>query len=202
MSLVFLTGLPGSGKTFLARAVSERYSINCYDSDYEFNRRTGLTISQLVSAYKDFQGGMQRGWEKFRELESEIVADLCKKTQEDAVISLGGGVIAHNQGETFRQANIDNIRATRAPIVYLTPYSDPIRSAELLVERKIADKANLANRPDLVLNKNTEYEKMKELAITRTPIYLKNSHAVIYTESMRDEEKIELIAILGGWRLR
>ncbi len=200
MSRVFLTGLQGSGKTFLGNAVAARYGIKQYDTDQEFNSRTNLTISQFVSAYKTFRGGLQKGWLIFRELESEIVEELCNKTPEDAIISLGGGVIAHDQGESFRQANIRNIKATGAPIIYLSPFSDPVKSAMVLTERKIKDLVGRENRPDLIVGPESEYEKMRQLAIKRDPIYLENSTVVLYTATLEDEDKIELIAKLGDWK--
>lgn len=81
LSLV-LIGMPGSGKSTLGRKVAERMNRPFIDADEEIIRRERLTIPEIFARY---------GEAYFRKVESEVLADICRKGGQ--VISTGGGAI-------------------------------------------------------------------------------------------------------------
>lgn len=79
-NIVFI-GMPGSGKTTIAKAISRLYGLELYDTDEYIEKREGKIISDIF----------KNGEEYFRKLETEAVKDVSSK--EAVVISTGGGVI-------------------------------------------------------------------------------------------------------------
>ncbi|MFT8312854.1 MAG: shikimate kinase [Clostridium sp.] len=79
-NIVFI-GMPGSGKTTIAKAISRLYGLELYDTDEYIEKKEGKIISDIF----------KNGEEHFRKLETEAVKDVSSK--EAVVISTGGGVI-------------------------------------------------------------------------------------------------------------
>ena len=77
-----LIGMPGSGKSSVGKALALRMGREYVDCDEEIVRRAGKSIPDIFA---------QDGEKAFRDLESEVVADLCKKSR--LVISTGGGAV-------------------------------------------------------------------------------------------------------------
>lgn len=80
-NLVFI-GMPSSGKTTIAKILSEELDLPFVDLDEEIVRKSGKTIKEIFA---------ESGEDKFREIEAECVLDHCM--DEGSVISCGGGVI-------------------------------------------------------------------------------------------------------------
>ncbi len=85
MGLIFLCGLPGSGKTTVGKYVSEGSGLPFIDLDSEIERESMLTIPEIFA---------QKGESFFRELESKALNDAC--IQENAVVALGAGASDKN----------------------------------------------------------------------------------------------------------
>jgi len=81
MSLTFLIGFMGCGKTTHGRKLASFLGFNFVDLDDVFEAQTGTTINNYFTVF---------GEEKFRQTESEIL----KKTAylENTIISTGGGL--------------------------------------------------------------------------------------------------------------
>lgn len=77
-----LIGMPGSGKTTIARQLANRMHRPFFDADKEISARAGKTIPEIFA---------EDGEEAFRAIESEVLADLGKKT--GIVLSTGGGCV-------------------------------------------------------------------------------------------------------------
>ena len=118
-----LLGFMGSGKTTIARKLDPDF----VDMDAVIEKRIGMSIADFFKV---------KGEEAFRQVESEILADLLKT---DQVVSTGGGVVISSRNRDLLKQNPDNI--------YLK--SD----FETLYQRIAADKDN--QRP-LFLNSSKE----------------------------------------------
>ncbi len=89
---IVLTGMPSSGKTTVGRILSETLGIKVFDSDDEIKNRIGMEISDFFAKH---------GEKAFRDIESEVIAELSGKT--GCIISTGGGAI-------LREENIKNLK--------------------------------------------------------------------------------------------
>ena len=87
-----LIGMPGSGKSRVGQALADRLGRRLVDSDEEVVRRAGMSIPELFR---------RQGEKAFRDLESQVIADLCK--EKSLVVATGGGAVLREE----------NVRAMR-----------------------------------------------------------------------------------------
>jgi shikimate kinase len=72
----------GSGKSTIASIISKKTGYKLYELDKIFEQQKNCTIKDF---FKNF------GEEKFREVETQILKEICDK--ESIIISCGGGII-------------------------------------------------------------------------------------------------------------
>lgn len=89
-----LSGMMGSGKSTIGRIVAARLGRPLVDTDRAVEEAAGASVAELFAA---------RGEAGFRQLESEVVAEIAATGGQ--VISLGGGVVTV-------PANVEALRAT------------------------------------------------------------------------------------------
>lgn len=77
---VALVGLPGAGKTTVAREVAQTLNVPLIDFDAEIERRVGLPVTEIFTRH---------GEPHFRELELQITADCV--AAPSSILSPGGG---------------------------------------------------------------------------------------------------------------
>jgi shikimate kinase len=143
---VVLLGYRGSGKTTVGLKLADRLWCEFVDTDQEIVRRAGKSIKDIFA---------QDGEALFRDLESQVLADVLKR--ESDVISCGGGVV-------LRESNRELLRNSQHSRVYLR--CEP----EVLHKRIESDPTTAATRPALT-SLGGGIEEIRTLMQQREPLY-------------------------------
>jgi len=93
MNLV-LVGYRGTGKSTVGKLLADRLSMRYVSMDDEITKKADMSIPEIVA---------QSGWDKFRDLESELARELTG--QDGLVIDTGGGVIERQENVRYLRAN-------------------------------------------------------------------------------------------------
>ena len=151
-----LLGFMGAGKSTIARGLNPNY----LDMDALIEKRLGMSIAEFFS---------EKGEESFRQIESEVLADLL---QRDQVVSTGGGVVVSQRNRDLLKTNSDNI--------YLKA------DFETLYQRIAADQDN--KRP---LFLNNSKEELAAMFQERQAWYEEVASRVLDVTKLSPEEIIE-----------
>ncbi|MDP3479053.1 MAG: shikimate kinase AroL [Desulfoprunum sp.] len=165
-NLIFLIGFRAVGKTTVGKELAVRLGCDFLDTDLIICQRKAASIEQIVKA---------EGWEGFRHLESEVLAELAECS--NSVVATGGGAIMHREPWLVLRRN--------ALIVWLTA------PPEALVSRFRQDEGSGENRPSLT-GKDISAEILDILKI-REPFYRETAHLVIDTEMIEVAKVVDKI---------
>lgn len=144
MSLVFLIGMPASGKSYWGKVLEESYRWQFVDIDDRIVEAKGKTITQIFE---------DEGEAQFREIESQALKEIVDNATEDTIVATGGGVVLSSDNMLLMK--------TSGCVVYL---ETPI---DILKERLEKD---VNNRPLFKNFLDIDF-LLKNLYETRKPLY-------------------------------
>lgn len=168
---IALIGYRGTGKTTVAQLLALQLGYDWVDADVEVELALGMSIADFFE---------QSGEERFRAVESQVVAKLCARAK--TVLALGGGVVLR---EDNRQ-----ILADCGRVVWL-------KASAATLQRRIAhDPTSLGRRPSLT-NYGGQAE-IEALLAQREPIYRSCATLEVDTEDRTPEAVAEEILTALG----
>lgn len=169
MSLVFLIGCRGAGKSVVARLLAARIGWDWCDADQLLETRLNTTIKDILA---------HQGETAFRAGESQVLAEICLRNH--LVVATGGGVV-------LRPENHARLRSGKT--VWLTA------DAPTLWSRIRHDAATSSQRPDLAQGGLEEVEETLRL---RAPLYAACADLQVETAERTPDEVVEQIAAWLG----
>jgi shikimate kinase len=158
---IALIGFRGTGKTTVAKLLSRRMGKKLISTDGEIEKKSGMSIEKFVRKH---------GWDKFREMESEVVESISDF--DECIFDAGGGIIMRNE-------NITNLKKNGL-IVLLT--------ADI---KTITSRLRRSKRP--ALTKSNYLDEIKDVIAERTGRYQKAADYSIDTSRLSPEEACDLI---------
>ena len=166
-----LIGYRATGKTTLARLLAERLGFEWIDADVEIERRAGKSIARIFA---------EDGEPAFRDLEAEVIADLCRCPR--LVLAAGGGApLREESRRAMREAG---------KVVWLTA------RPETILVRMSTDPTNPDRRPNLT--DRGPLEEIVQLLRQREPIYRESADLEVDTEEKTPQRlTAEILERLG-----
>ena len=149
--MLVLVGMPGSGKSTVARTLSRRLQRPLADSDQAVEQRLGCTIRDYFDRH---------GEAAFRDVEEAVIDELTQGGPP-IVLATGGGAV-------LRPANRQRLRE-RGTVIYLRA------SPEQLFKRLRHD----TKRP--LLQVADPLKRLRAMYAERDPLYRECAHVVIDT---------------------
>lgn len=144
-----LVGMPGCGKSTMGRRLAVAMGREFVDCDEEIERRAGMSIPEIFAKH---------GEKYFRDLESQVVSDVCKGAR--LVIATGGGAVIRPEN---RRAMGQNGRACfiRRDVAALPRSGRPLSSSEDAVARLWEERrAIYAQAADFTVNNDRPVDEV------------------------------------------
>ena len=143
---IALLGYRGSGKSTVGKRLADRLWQPFVDTDELVVRKAGTPIRDIFA---------NQGEDAFRDLESQVVAEVAKLPEH--VIALGGGAV-------LREENRRALKEAGLKLIYLRCEPDE------LVKRIQADPLSGETRPDLT-ELGGGVEEVRRVLAAREPVY-------------------------------
>ena len=154
---IILIGFRGTGKTTIGKMLAQRLGKEFVDADEYLERKEGKTIKEVFA---------EGGEKLFREIETQIIAELC--LSDNRVVATGGGAILREE----------NVRALKKSGIIILLEAD----TDTIYKRIHRNTTTEQRRPSLT-NRNA-YEEIEYLLEYRKPLYDRTADFVINTTSM------------------
>ena len=149
MKKIFIVGMPGSGKSTMAKYLSSETSFKYLDLDEEIELKSKKSVSKIFEI---------DGEESFRVLEKETLDEIIQK-EEKFILATGGGTPSYDN-------NMEKMNENGITIFLNT-------SPEILIER-ISRKNK---RP--LFNSTNVREKVSKIFDERIKFYKRSKHTII-----------------------
>jgi shikimate kinase len=155
---IILIGYRGTGKSSVAKLLAERTKWPLVSTDVEIVKKAGMPVPDIIR---------KRGWDYFRNVESEICNQVGRKDR--TIIDTGGGAV-------LRKENVESLRQ-RGRVFWLTA------EVATVMERIKSS----TERPSLT-GKKSYVEEVEEVLNERLPLYKAAADHIIPTDDRTVEE--------------
>ncbi len=163
---IILIGYRATGKSTVGRLLAEKFGLPFLDLDQYLVRKMGRSIREVVA---------EKGWEYFRAREKEALLEMAGRSP--MVLACGGGAVLHEKEFISLKKG--------ALVVWLSA------QPETIAKRLAKDSSTRENRPSLT-GKDV-LEEIKEVLISRLPLYRKFADLIIETDQQSPKDVVELI---------
>lgn len=168
---ITLIGYRATGKSTVAKRLSERLGVPTVDTDAAIESRAGKTIAQIFA---------EDGEPSFRELEAQVVAEFLESS-EPLIVATGGGAPLREETRSAMKA--------RSVVFWLTASVDTIA-------RRMAGDAETSSRRPSLTGSNSPVCEIASVLETREPIYREAATYVVDTENKSVEAVVDEICAL------
>lgn len=189
---LLLVGLPGAGKTTVARLLAAALGVQATDTDAEIRRRARMTIPQIFA---------REGEESFRDRETRALrAVLGAQAGAQGVVALGGGAVLREENRALLAGrtviHLSASPSTAAahvgdgagrPVVNLAADSDAVRAG-----------AGPGAAADGAAGAAAVLARMEALHAQRGPLYAQVSTLTVPTDGLTPEQVTALVLVALG----
>ena len=184
---LLLVGLPGAGKTTVARLLAAALGVQATDTDAEIRRRARMTIPQIFA---------REGEESFRDRETRALrAVLGAQAGAQGVVALGGGAVLREENRALL-AGRTVIHLSASPSTAAAHVGDgagrPVVNPAADSDAVRAGAGPGAAGADAVL------ARMEALHAQRAPLYAQVSTLTVPTDGLTPEQVAALVLVALG----
>lgn len=184
---LLLVGLPGAGKTTVARLLAAALGVQATDTDAEIRRRARMTIPQIFA---------REGEESFRDRETRALrAVLGAQAGAQGVVALGGGAVLREENRALL-AGRTVIHLSASPSTAAAHVGDgagrPVVNPAADSDAVRAGAGPGAAGADAVL------ARMEALHAQRGPLYAQVSTLTVPTDGLTPEQVAALVLVALG----
>ena len=172
MSKIFLIGYMGVGKTTVGRVLADSINYGFIDmDDNKYWTKLGYSVGSAarIEMYESNR-------EKFWDIETDILKDLCMNNHENLVIATGGSTV-------LREENVDSMKSS-GTIIFLNSNAKTIHD-----RLKNSDNS-------LHMTKNYNEENVKEYRKGREPKYKVGDLEIDTSDKSVEEVSSTIIKLL------
>jgi len=151
---IVLTGMPGSGKTTVGKALAQALGRPFLDTDVLIEEKHGLSPAKIIQT---------QGEQAFRALESAVIREVSART--GCVIATGGGAVLRQENVLRLRMN-GKIYVLNRPVEHLLPTPDrPLSATAEAVRQRFAERypIYLSTADAVIENSGTVEDAVKEL---------------------------------------
>lgn len=149
VSLIFLIGYRGVGKSTVGKVFADSLGYDFIDTDFIISKRKKSSISDIVA---------REGWQEFRNCEKEVLRSM-NKLRRSVVATCGGAILHRGEWQDLRE---------RSFIFWLTADED------VILHRIYNDAATGSQRPSLT--GGSVVDELREILSKRIPLYQQTAH--------------------------
>lgn len=183
-----LVGLPGAGKTTVARLLAQVLGVQVTDTDAEIRRRARMTIPEIFAA---------EGEEGFRDREHRaLYAVLDSPAAAQGVIALGGGGVLRAENRALLEGRTV-IHLSAQPETAAAHVGDG-EGRPLIGPGADSDQARAAREGAAWSRAGSVLERMQALHAKRAPLYAEVASLTVPTDGLSPQQVAALILVALG----